>query len=658
MGSKTSELRPVIRVNKEKCVACHQCVQACPVKFCNDASGDHIAIRHDLCIGCGTCIDACTHGAREGIDDFGEFMKAVSAGERIVAIVAPAVAANFPGEYLRLNGWLKSLGVKAVFDVSFGAELTVKSYLEAIKAKRPRCVIAQPCAALVSYMEIYRPELLGHLAPADSPMMHTMKMVRKFYPEHGSAKFVVVSPCYAKRREFDEVGIGDFNVTYRSIDAYLKAKALQLGKYPEVEYDNPPAERAVLFSSPGGLLRTAVREAPDIQKQARKIEGVPFVYHYLSGLQDSIARNRSPLLVDCLSCEMGCNGGPGTMNRKKSPDEIESLIESRSDQAQARYAKWGIVKRSRARLRKLVDRYWAKGLYDRTYVDRSASYRTIRIPSASEIQAIYEETYKTKPEHFLNCSSCGYNDCEQMAIAIYNKLNRPENCRHYKEMALNMTAMKKIDTEIGTTAVDMSQKMEEAMTNASSVAKAAETLSATANVLARSTVEAREMTDNASRKINAFGDIIRNLGNAAAEVTKITESVADIADTTNLLALNAAIEAARAGDAGRGFAVVADEVKKLALQTATATSDIAKKTEAIRRSTDETTRDMDQITGIMAEASREVGAIADSIEQQASLTGDVAVNIVSVTESISSVKEHVESMSNNIKTVMDSFAGE
>lgn len=648
----------MVKVDKDKCVACHQCIQVCPVKLCNDASQDHIAIRSELCIGCGTCIDACTHGARKGIDDFEEFMAAASGRQQIIAIVAPAVASNFPGEYLHLNGWLKSLGVKAVFDVSFGAELTVKSYLEIIKAKGPKCVIAQPCAALVSYIEIYQPDLLTYLAPADSPMVHTMKMVRTFYPEYTSGKFVILSPCFAKKREFDEVGIGDFNVTYKSVDAYLKSKAINLSSYPRVEYDNPPAERAVLFSTPGGLLRTAIREAPGIDKSARKIEGVPFVYHYLSHLKDGIAKNESPLLIDCLSCEMGCNGGPGTMNRKKGPDEIERLIESRNREAQDSYVKKGLLrtaKGARARLRKLVKKYWKPGLYDRSYVNHSASYRSIRMPSAAELKVVYEETHKTRPEHFLNCSSCGYNDCEQMAIAIFNGLNRPENCRHYKEIALNMAAMQKIDKEIGSTVVEVGARMDEAMSRASSVAAAAGQLSATANGLAKSTSEARLLTENASMKIDAFGGIIKDLGTAAAEVTKITESVSDIADTTNLLALNAAIEAARAGEAGRGFAVVADEVKKLALQTATATGDIARKIDAIRRSTDQTIIDMDQITAMMADTHRSVGAIADSIEEQAAVTGDVAVNIVSVTDSVSAVKEHVESMSNNIRTVVDSF---
>jgi iron only hydrogenase large subunit-like protein len=62
--------------------------------------------------------------------------------------------------------------VEDFFDVSFGAELTVKSCLEYMKAENPSTVIAQPCPAIVTYIELYQRELLPYLAPADSPMLH------------------------------------------------------------------------------------------------------------------------------------------------------------------------------------------------------------------------------------------------------------------------------------------------------------------------------------------------------------------------------------------------------------------------------------------------------------------------------------------------------
>jgi len=74
---------------------------------------------------------------------------------------------------------------------------------------------------------------------------------------------------------------------------------------------------------------------------------------------------------------------------------------------------------------------------------------------------------------------------------------------------------------------------------------------------------------------------IQELDSYTTDLTKMAESVQQVADQTNLLALNAAIESARAGDAGRGFAVVADEVRKLASQSGQTGEDMKKKVDII-----------------------------------------------------------------------------
>ncbi len=442
------QLSEVISIDAEKCVNCHQCIAVCPVKFCNDGSGDHVSLNSDLCIGCGECVKACTHKARVLHDDFDLFIKDVYTSRNIVAVIAPAVAAQFEDSYLNLNGWLKSIGVKAVFDVSFGAELTVKSYLEHITSNKPKAVIAQPCPAIVTYIEMYKPELLKYLAPADSPMMHTMKMVNEFYPEYSNSKFVIISPCIAKKREFEEVGIGDYNVTMTKIKEYLSEKNIRLSSYPKVDYDNPPAERAVLFSTPGGLMRTAEREVKDIQRITRKIEGPELIYHYLDDLEKNIIKGKAPLLIDCLNCEAGCNGGTGTSGNK-TVDEMEYAVEQRSREMQEKYKGNFNRKPSKRKIKKAVDKYWKPNLYNRKYKNLSSNIESrIKTPSKKDLDEIYSGMMKTCREDFRNCAACGYDCCEKMAVAVFNGLNKVENCHVYLEkndadIAVNLPAVKR-----------------------------------------------------------------------------------------------------------------------------------------------------------------------------------------------------------------------
>lgn len=561
-------LKKIINVDEDKCLNCLACISACPVKFCNDASsGDHVEIISDLCIGCGACIKACTHKARSGIDDFSDFMAALNHKEKIVAIAAPAVASNFPGQFLNLNGWLRSIGIAAVFDVSFGAELTVKSYLSHFKAHSPKVIIAQPCPAIVTYIELYKKELIPHLAPADSPMMHTIKMIRTFYTQYKNYKIAIISPCYAKRREFDEVGIGDFNITFKSIQSYFETEHLNLTSFPPLEYNNPPAERAVLFSTPGGLLQTAMREAPGIEKVSRKVEGPQTIYPYLEHLPDMLAKEYAPRLVDCLNCELGCNGGPGTLNQEKSPDEIESIIEKRKNIMLEQYRKKNIFEKliGRSKLKEAIDKYWRPDVYKRSYKDLSGLV-TIKNPIEKELWHIHNSMKKFSQTDLKNCNSCGYGTCEGMAKAIFNGLNKADNCHFFKETVLRdqQDLAAKNSEEIGRTNRKLASEHEEKR-------KLAQSIATITSKVEKSNIEiagfAQKVNDMASKQSSDFGQLssfVSSSKDILLKFTPLINSIANIAQQTKWLALNATIEASSAGDAGHGFAVIAQEIRTLA----------------------------------------------------------------------------------------------
>ena len=134
---------------------------------------------------------------------------------------------------------------------------------------------------------------------------------------------------------------------------------------------------------------------------------------------------------------------------------------------------------------------------------------------------------------------------------------------------------------------------------------------------------------------------MQQLGQAAQQISKVTETITDISSQTNLLALNATIEAARAGSSGKGFAVVANEVKELARQTSAATEDIKRTIAGVQGFTGTAIADIDKIAGVISEVGQIVSSIAASVEEQTAVTRDVASNIAQASAGVKSVNDRV-----------------
>jgi methyl-accepting chemotaxis protein len=163
--------------------------------------------------------------------------------------------------------------------------------------------------------------------------------------------------------------------------------------------------------------------------------------------------------------------------------------------------------------------------------------------------------------------------------------------------------------------------------NLQMVATATHEIEASIAEIARNAADLAGAAEKSRQASGESKTSILSLQTSSSGVAKVADLIASIATQTSVLALNANIEAARAGAHGRGFAVVASEVRKLAEQTAAATSEIQNKVTAIGADVSTAITAIDTISAQTEDLSGLSHQMAAAAEEQHLATQEMAHNL-------------------------------
>lgn len=627
----------VITLDEEKCAGCNKCIAKCPVTGANVAfikdGANKVRTNPDLCILCGNCIDVCDHHARDYVDDTEKFFADLAGGQRISIVAAPAVQFNF-SNYKKVFGYLKSKGVNLIYDVSFGADITTWAYLKAIKEKNIASVIAQPCPAIVSFIEKHRPELIKALAPIHSPTLCTAVYLRKY--RNVSDKIAFFSPCLGKTQEFTDTDkLVHYNVTYKKLQEYVTKQGANIESFSEHEFDDIGCGLGVTFSRPGGL-RENVDYHTGNTAWVRQVEGVDHAYGYLKQYETRMKKGQNlPLLVDILNCANGCNLGTGTC-KDISIDDVDARMNQLKLEKLRNKEKKGRRGKTIYSLFEQFDKELQLQDFVRSYHDKSAVGRT-QVHGNAEYDEVFQSLYKNdEASRNINCFACGYGSCRSFATAILNDENHIENCINYNRSVAEQERHDIDDKvkELG----DMQQMIEDnrvlneekERTSQALKGHVGEIIEAIGDVTSGS----REGGAALGKIIGQVQDVfklatsVRERINVAesklVEFDNALEGIVTIAFQTNMLALNATIEAARAGEQGRGFAVVAGEVKHLASETRNLVDSTKTSEELIKEGNNELIKLAGALEEQMGTVSQRVSSISAMIEQTTGKCQEIA----------------------------------
>ena len=428
-------MNELIIVKPEKCTGCNSCIRSCPAPEANtvrklDGGKLIVSVNPDKCIACGECVRICNHGARDYLDDTEECMSHLIK-EKLIIIASPAIKAALPTKWKGVLDWFRDQGC-TIYDGSFGADICTWAHARAIEQGTIENIVTQSCSSIVKYIETYQPQMLHNLSPIHSPAACSAIYIRKYLRRNNPIAYL--STCIAKKIEFNDTGLIDYNITIDKMMGYFERNGISMpvdtGDSWEYKFDDTQGQMGSVYSRPGGMRDNLWLHDPDINITTSK--GVQSVYNELN-MYSKMPEAKHPQVFDVLSCDFGCNIGPAAQTNQTVFDVMDVMRKVENDAKNRR--KSGFMGRGDDKLFKRFDEELRPSDFLRNYKPSVPS----PVPSAQQLEPVFKKLGKTtKEEKEFNCHACGFNSCRDMAIAIARGLNTPDNCIiHAKSVLLS-----------------------------------------------------------------------------------------------------------------------------------------------------------------------------------------------------------------------------